>query len=165
VIGTSENDNLRRYSHRSYHLISRRPRRRLAAAAHGHYSIMAAVPGRRLAAAAHGHYSNTAAAPNQPTKQARLLPLCRRFRVAELVEALGRPALHAKSLGFTHPITGERLQFTSDLPPDFQVLHKVSQTLDAGLTSSAACIHVCSCALLDRVKMRSHQAQHCACGC
>lgn len=41
--------------------------------------------------------------------------------MAELVEALGRPALHAKSLGFTHPITGQRLQFTSDLPPDFQV--------------------------------------------
>jgi hypothetical protein len=48
--------------------------------------------------------------------------------VAELVEALGRPALHAKSLGFTHPITGERLQFTSDLPPDFQV-HVASHPL------------------------------------
>ena len=62
-----------------------------------------------------------AAAPTQPARQARRLLLCRRFRVAELVGALGRPALHAKSLGFTHPITGERLQFTSDLPPDFQV--------------------------------------------
>ncbi len=32
--------------------------------------------------------------------------------------ALGRPALHAKTLGFVHPATGQRLQFDSDLPPD-----------------------------------------------
>jgi 23S rRNA pseudouridine1911/1915/1917 synthase len=31
-------------------------------------------------------------------------------------------ALHAKTLGFTHPITGEFLQFDSDLPPSFQEL-------------------------------------------
>ena len=33
---------------------------------------------------------------------------------------LPRQALHAKSLGFTHPRTGEWLQFDSALPPDFQ---------------------------------------------
>jgi 23S rRNA pseudouridine1911/1915/1917 synthase len=33
---------------------------------------------------------------------------------------LGRPALHAKTLGFTHPITGKYLEFTSDLPKDMQ---------------------------------------------
>lgn len=33
---------------------------------------------------------------------------------------LPRQALHARSLGFTHPKTGERLQFDSPLPPDFQ---------------------------------------------
>ena len=30
-----------------------------------------------------------------------------------------RQALHAKSLGFTHPVTGERLNFEADLPEDF----------------------------------------------
>ncbi|KAL4447413.1 hypothetical protein ABPG75_004632 [Micractinium tetrahymenae] len=33
--------------------------------------------------------------------------------------ALGRPALHAKTLGFVHPATGQRLQFDSVLPADF----------------------------------------------
>ncbi|CCH00603.1 pseudouridine synthase, RluA family [Fibrella aestuarina BUZ 2] len=33
---------------------------------------------------------------------------------------LPRQALHARSLGFTHPRTGERLQFDSPLPADFQ---------------------------------------------
>ncbi len=36
-----------------------------------------------------------------------------------------RQALHAKSLGFIHPITGEKMQFNSELPEDFQsVLEK-----------------------------------------
>lgn len=48
--------------------------------------------------------------------------LCRRLKVKQLMEDLGRPALHAKSLGFTHPITGQRLHFESDLPPDFEVM-------------------------------------------
>ncbi|PHN06469.1 RluA family pseudouridine synthase [Flavilitoribacter nigricans] len=30
-----------------------------------------------------------------------------------------RQALHAKSLGFTHPVSGERLHFETDLPEDF----------------------------------------------
>ncbi len=33
-----------------------------------------------------------------------------------------RQALHAKSLGFTHPVTNERLQFDSELPPDMAAL-------------------------------------------
>ena len=33
-----------------------------------------------------------------------------------------RQALHAKRLGFTHPATGERLQFDSRLPPDMAAL-------------------------------------------
>ena len=36
--------------------------------------------------------------------------------------ALSRQALHAASLGFTHPVTGERLEFTSDLPADMEAL-------------------------------------------
>lgn len=35
-------------------------------------------------------------------------------------KALGRPALHAKTLGFLHPATGQPLQFDSELPDDLQ---------------------------------------------
>ena len=34
---------------------------------------------------------------------------------------LARPALHAQTLGFTHPMSGARMQFTSDLPPDLDL--------------------------------------------
>jgi 23S rRNA pseudouridine1911/1915/1917 synthase len=34
-------------------------------------------------------------------------------------ELIGRQALHAAVLGFTHPVTGERLRFESPLPADF----------------------------------------------
>ena len=37
----------------------------------------------------------------------------------ELVTPLGRPALHARTLAFQHPCTGERLSFASELPQDF----------------------------------------------
>lgn len=33
---------------------------------------------------------------------------------------LGRPALHAQTLGFVHPATGERLQFEAALPADLE---------------------------------------------
>lgn len=36
----------------------------------------------------------------------------------QIAAALGRQALHAKSLGFVHPITGARLEFESELPAD-----------------------------------------------
>jgi 23S rRNA pseudouridine1911/1915/1917 synthase len=39
-----------------------------------------------------------------------------------LASGLGRPALHAERLGFTHPRTGERLCFDSPLPPDLALL-------------------------------------------
>ena len=38
---------------------------------------------------------------------------------AEIGNAFPRQALHAASLGFDHPVTGERLEFTSPLPADF----------------------------------------------
>ena len=41
---------------------------------------------------------------------------------AAAVAAFPRQALHAATLGFAHPVTGEALQFTSDLPEDFQEL-------------------------------------------
>src|SRR5262249_35664650 len=39
-------------------------------------------------------------------------------RAASALPGLGRPALHAALLGFTHPRSGERLRFRSDLPDD-----------------------------------------------
>lgn len=51
------------------------------------------------------------------TKGARLGPQAR-----AAVEALGRQALHAAVLGFTHPITGETLRFESSPPADMQAL-------------------------------------------
>jgi 23S rRNA pseudouridine1911/1915/1917 synthase len=38
--------------------------------------------------------------------------------VRAIAEALGRQALHARTLGFVHPATGERLAFTAALPAD-----------------------------------------------
>ncbi len=37
-----------------------------------------------------------------------------------LITGLGRQALHAKTLGFLHPTTNEKVQFDSELPKDFQ---------------------------------------------
>lgn len=39
-----------------------------------------------------------------------------------LLACISRQALHAKTIGFTHPYTHEFLRFTSDLPPDMQEL-------------------------------------------
>ena len=41
---------------------------------------------------------------------------------AELGNSFPRQALHAASLGFDHPVTGERLEFTSPLPDDLTTL-------------------------------------------
>jgi 23S rRNA pseudouridine1911/1915/1917 synthase len=39
--------------------------------------------------------------------------------VRDLVTTLGRPALHARTLGFQHPTSGECLRFAVDPPEDF----------------------------------------------
>jgi len=49
----------------------------------------------------------------------------RRQMVQKLVKTLGRPALHAKTLGFVHPVTQETLRFDSELPAD--LLHALDQ--------------------------------------
>ena len=41
-----------------------------------------------------------------------------RYRGARQSLPMTRPFLHAELLGFDHPVTGERLEFTSDLPAD-----------------------------------------------
>ncbi|MGR3464379.1 RluA family pseudouridine synthase [Limimaricola sp.] len=43
-------------------------------------------------------------------------------RAVTLAAGFGRQALHAASLGFTHPATGERLRFDSPLPADMAEL-------------------------------------------
>jgi len=45
-------------------------------------------------------------------------------RVDNLLTIMDRQALHAKTLGFTHPKTKERLQFNSELPEDMKMLIK-----------------------------------------
>src|SRR5262249_44334588 len=44
----------------------------------------------------------------------------REAAVRAIAESLGRQALHARTLAFVHPATGERLSFASELPPDMQ---------------------------------------------
>ncbi len=51
-------------------------------------------------------------------RRARLLPAGAQAALA----ALGRQALHAKTLGFQHPVGGDVLQFQSELPPDISAL-------------------------------------------
>lgn len=43
---------------------------------------------------------------------------------ASKTDLIGRPALHATSLEFLHPITGERLNFLANPPADFQEVLK-----------------------------------------
>ncbi len=53
-----------------------------------------------------------------------------RFRqqVTALLKVMARQALHAKTLGFVHPATKERLHFDSDLPEDFsEVLREIER--------------------------------------
>ena len=46
------------------------------------------------------------------------LPRATRNAAAELVATVRRPALHARSLGFTHPTTGEEVDFEAEVPRD-----------------------------------------------
>jgi 23S rRNA pseudouridine1911/1915/1917 synthase len=43
-------------------------------------------------------------------------------QVQQLLNIIGRQALHAKTLGFVHPATREFMKFDSDVPPDMQEL-------------------------------------------
>jgi 23S rRNA pseudouridine1911/1915/1917 synthase len=42
--------------------------------------------------------------------------------IAKCFVAMPRQALHAKTLSFTHPRTGKRMHFESELPDDFSKL-------------------------------------------
>lgn len=43
-------------------------------------------------------------------------------RLRKLITSLGRQALHARTLGFIHPVTGAYLEFSTPLPTDLQEL-------------------------------------------
>ena len=49
--------------------------------------------------------------------------------ISAAIEALGRQALHAASLGFTHPVTGETLLFKSKLPHEIESLKSCLESL------------------------------------
>jgi len=44
--------------------------------------------------------------------------------VQNCFKLLPRQALHAKTLGFVHPTTGEKMQFDSELPDDMRTVIK-----------------------------------------
>lgn len=45
--------------------------------------------------------------------------------IFKCLKTMPRQALHAKTLGFTHPVTLQRLNFESELPQDFLDLMKL----------------------------------------
>jgi len=49
----------------------------------------------------------------------------------EAICAFSRQALHSYHLAFEHPVSGEALQWTSDLPADMQQLLKALRTHSA----------------------------------
>ncbi len=49
-------------------------------------------------------------------------------RVNNLLKVMDRQALHAKTLGFVHPMTKEKMSFNSELPEDFASLLRVIRT-------------------------------------
>jgi 23S rRNA pseudouridine1911/1915/1917 synthase len=50
-----------------------------------------------------------------------------RRRAAELLNLIPRQALHARHLGFAHPITGERIELESPLPEDLAHLFEAAR--------------------------------------
>jgi 23S rRNA pseudouridine1911/1915/1917 synthase len=46
------------------------------------------------------------------------------------LEGLRRQALHAASLGFVHPVTGETLEFSSPIPEDIEEAIALLRRLD-----------------------------------
>ncbi len=51
-------------------------------------------------------------------------------RLRKLIGALGRQALHARVLGFVHPVTEEYLEFSSELPDDMAALLEYLEGLE-----------------------------------
>jgi 23S rRNA pseudouridine1911/1915/1917 synthase len=47
------------------------------------------------------------------------------------MKGMRRQALHAKTLSFEHPISGERIDFEAPVPQDFQALIDALRTVEA----------------------------------
>ena len=62
--------------------------------------------------------------PTYGGREKRLSGMAPEFRgeAHRLLGLISRQALHAQTLGFVHPITGERLRFSSELPGDIRRL-------------------------------------------
>ena len=52
------------------------------------------------------------------------------MKAPEILKNFPRQALHARVLGFVHPITGENLRFSARLPDDMEALTKALEALD-----------------------------------
>jgi 23S rRNA pseudouridine1911/1915/1917 synthase len=55
-------------------------------------------------------------------------PSSRRAAARDVLRSLTRPALHAARLAFTHPATGDRVEFGAPLPADLSVVSKRLRT-------------------------------------
>ena len=64
-------------------------------------------------------------------RQMGRLTSAQRREAAEYLETIHRQMLHARTLGFEHPMTGEKLMFESPLPEDFEGLLKRLRELKA----------------------------------
>ncbi|MDA8412626.1 MAG: RluA family pseudouridine synthase [Desulfobacteraceae bacterium] len=57
-------------------------------------------------------------------------------RLKKMITSLGRQALHARTLGFIHPVTGEYLEFSTPLPEDLQSLCDYLTSLSPSASTS-----------------------------
>jgi 23S rRNA pseudouridine1911/1915/1917 synthase len=64
--------------------------------------------------------------PTYGGREKRLPGIAPAFReeARRLLGLISRQALHAQTLGFVHPVTGEPLRFSSDLPEDVRALEE-----------------------------------------
>ena len=61
----------------------------------------------------------------------------RRAAVEAAAKAIGRPALHARTLAFDHPATGERLRFEAAVPEDMEAVLQSLREVDDAATRAA----------------------------
>ena len=77
---------------------------------------------RRVVGALHRVHSLMGALTDLDTLLSRIGDESRLVAGAEAAAAFTRQALHAATLGFTHPVTGEWMEFASPVPPDMAAL-------------------------------------------
>lgn len=59
-------------------------------------------------------------------------------RLKKMIMTLGRQALHARTLGFIHPVTAEYLEFSTEMPSDMQAICDYLTGISTGVTPSEA---------------------------